>query len=308
MEDEGSSSNRGEQAAPPEATEAIATSSTSSFISESGKISGLDWSASSRESGSTLSTSSSEESKSLGGGSYVEIMLSDTDAGKRDADVEEGEIGEDADAAIEEAVEGSGENLTGVKADLRDLVKARTCFIGRSLMTQADLDALRLEGCFEPGICRLLGKETTSKPRKNESVVFRDFFTVGLRLPVSKKFADILAAYNVQIHQLTPNSIPQVLKFLWAHRTFAGDNDVETFVRHFEIHWVRKVITVDNEEKEAQYGCCTFQTRRPGKNQAPVDLAPAYKNKWASRWTSYWFYAPIAVVGRKLEAGGSDII
>jgi hypothetical protein len=38
--------------------------------------------------------------------------------------------------------------------------------------------------------------------------------------------------------------------------------------------------------------------RRRGKNQAPVELAPAYKNKWANRWTSYWFYAPIAVVGR----------
>jgi hypothetical protein len=115
---------------------------------------------------------------------------------------------------------------------------------------------------------------------------------------VSKKFADILEAYNVQIHQLTPNSIPQVLKFLWAYRTFAGDNDVDIFVRHFEIHWARKLVTVDDEEKEAQYGCCTFQTRRPGKNQAPVELAPAYKNKWANRWTSYWSYAPIAVVGR----------
>jgi hypothetical protein len=80
--------------------------------------------------------------------------------------VEEGEIGEEGDAAAEETAEGSGENLAGVKADLRDLVKARTCFIGRSLMTQADLDALRLEGCFEPGICRLPGKETTPKPRK----------------------------------------------------------------------------------------------------------------------------------------------
>jgi hypothetical protein len=118
-------------------------------------------------------------------------------------------------------------------------------------MTQADLDALRLEGCFEPWICRLLGKETTSKPRKNESVVFWDFFTMGLHFPVSKKFADILAAYNVQIHQLTPNSIPQVLKFLWACRTLAGDNDIETFVRHFEIHWARKTITIDDEEKEA---------------------------------------------------------
>jgi hypothetical protein len=49
-------------------------------------------------------------------------MLSDTDAGKRDADVEVGEIGEDADAAIEEVAEGFGENLTGMKADLHDLV------------------------------------------------------------------------------------------------------------------------------------------------------------------------------------------
>jgi hypothetical protein len=29
-----------------------------------------------------------------------------------------------------------------------------------------------------------------------------------------------------------------------------------------------------------------------------VELAPAYKNKWANQWTSYWFYAPIDVIGR----------
>jgi hypothetical protein len=115
---------------------------------------------------------------------------------------------------------------------------------------------------------------------------------------VSKRFAEILATYNVQIHQLTPNSIPQITKFLWASRTFAGDNDVETFIRHFEIHCAKRVINVEDEEKEAQYGCCTFQTRRICKDQAPVELAPAYKNKWANRWTSYWFYAPIAVIGR----------
>jgi hypothetical protein len=56
-------------------------------------------------------------------------------------------------------------------------------------------------------------------------------------------------------------------------------------------------VTVDDEDKEAQYDCCTFQTRRVNKNQAPVELAPAYKNKWANRWNSYWFYATIHVVG-----------
>jgi hypothetical protein len=178
MEDEGSPSNREEQAAPPGASEAIAASSTSTSSSESGKISVLDWSASSRESGSTSSTSSSDESKSSGNGSYVEIMLNDKDVGKRGADVEEGEIGEEGDAAAEETAEGSGENLAGVKADLRDLVKSKTCFIGRSLMTQTDLDALRQEGCFEPRICRLLGKETTPKPKKMRVFCSR-FFHYG---------------------------------------------------------------------------------------------------------------------------------
>jgi hypothetical protein len=69
-------------------------------------------------------------------------MLSDTDVEKRGDDVEEGEIGEEGDAAAEEVAKGFEENLTGGKADLRDLVKSRTCFIGRSLMTQEDLDAL----------------------------------------------------------------------------------------------------------------------------------------------------------------------
>jgi hypothetical protein len=84
---------------------------------------------------------------------------------------------------------------------------------------------------------------------------------------------------------------------MWAWRTFIGDNDVETFVRHFEIHWAKRLVTVDDEDKEAQYGCCTFQTRRVNKNQALVELAPAYKNKWANKWNSYWFYATILVVG-----------
>jgi hypothetical protein len=103
-------------------------------------------------------------------------------------------------------------------------------------MTQVDLDAMVSEGCFASGTCQLPGRETMLKPRKKESVVFRDFFTAGLQLLVLKIFVDILAAYKVQIHQLTPNSFPQIMKFLWACWTFAGDNDMETFVRHFEIH------------------------------------------------------------------------
>jgi hypothetical protein len=84
--------------------------------------------------------------------------------------VEEGEIGEDADAAVEEAAEGSREKA--------DLAKAQTCYIGRSLMTQADLDALRLEGCFEPETCRLPGRKPRRSPEKMR------VWSFGISLPL----------------------------------------------------------------------------------------------------------------------------
>jgi hypothetical protein len=107
----------------------------------------------------------------------VEITLSDTNAKKTNAGIEGGEIAGGSGIA---AAEEPGENLAGVQAGPEDLIKTGTCFMGRSLMTQAGLDALVLEGCFSFGDCRLPGKETTPKPRSNESVVFRDFFTAGL--------------------------------------------------------------------------------------------------------------------------------
>jgi hypothetical protein len=72
---------------------------------------------------------------------------------------------------------------------------------------------------------------------------------------------------------------------------------VDTFVHHFEIHLAKKTIAIDDKDKEAQYGCCTFQTHRINKNQSPVQLAPAYKNMWANKWNYYWFYATILVIG-----------
>jgi hypothetical protein len=56
-------------------------------------------------------------------------------------------------------------------------------------------------------------------------------------------------------------------------------NDVDTFVQHFDIHLSKRTLIVGGEEQEAQYCCCTFQTRRINKNVVPVELALAYKNK-----------------------------
>jgi hypothetical protein len=131
---------------------------------ESGKISGLDGSVSSRESGSSSSTSNSDESNDSDSGGDVEIMLSNTNIKKPDAGVEEGEIAEESGTATAEE---SGENLAGESVGPEDLVKPNTCFMGRSLMKQSDLDALASEGCFVPDSCRRPGKKTTPKPKKD---------------------------------------------------------------------------------------------------------------------------------------------
>jgi hypothetical protein len=94
MEDEGSPSNREDRPPSREAAEVAAASSSAASSSESGKNSGLDGTASSRESGSFSSTSNSDESTDSDSGGYVEIMLSDTYAKNHAADIEEGDIGE----------------------------------------------------------------------------------------------------------------------------------------------------------------------------------------------------------------------
>jgi hypothetical protein len=48
----------------------------------------------------------------------------------------------------------------------------------------------------------------------NDVVVFRDFFTCGLRFPCDPILAPILDAFFVKIHQLSPSSFLEVSKFI----------------------------------------------------------------------------------------------
>jgi hypothetical protein len=151
--------------------------------------------------------------------------------------------------------------------------------MGRSLMTRTELDSLVSKGCFSAVACRPSGKETGSWIKIGWMCGFPWFLYSQTEINSVEKIHRDHAAYKVQIHQLTSNSIPQVHRFLWSCRTFGGANDVDTFVRHFDIHSSKRTLIVDGEEQEARYCCCTFQTWRINKNVVPVELAPAYKNK-----------------------------
>ena len=49
--------------------------------------------------------------------------------------------------------------------------------------------------------------EITPDPRDGECVVFRDFFSAGLRFPLDPVFPKILARFGLWMLHLTPNAI-----------------------------------------------------------------------------------------------------
>ena len=66
------------------------------------------------------------------------------------------------------------------------------------------------KGFFKEGDCRPPEGEIPPAPKEGEVVVFRDFFTAGLRLPVDPIVPSLLAPFNVKLHHFT-----SVGRFRW---------------------------------------------------------------------------------------------
>jgi hypothetical protein len=52
--------------------------------------------------------------------------------------------------------------------------------------------------------------------------VFEAFFTTGLRLHAHRFVVEVLQRYGVQIHQLTPNAVVALAKYVWAVTSYGG--------------------------------------------------------------------------------------
>jgi hypothetical protein len=116
-------------------------------------------------------------------------------------------------------------------------------------------------------------------------VVFEAFFVAGLRLPAHRFVAEVLQRFEVQVHQLTPNVVVALAKYVWAVTSYDGQPSVEVFAKNYCLHWQKRKIG----NKIAQFGSCTF-TPRTGKTSAEVvELVPCARNMWGN-WWDYWFY------------------
>jgi len=133
------------------------------------------------------------------------------------------------------------EDLSNVEADPLELMGSRekpppTLIFGQSWVTPELVGSYEQKGYFGPGVCHAPEDEITPDPRESECVVFRDFFTAGLRFPLDPAFPKILARFGLRMHHLTPNAIVQLSKFFWAVRNFEGPVNVDTFCRLYDMH------------------------------------------------------------------------
>jgi hypothetical protein len=67
-------------------------------------------------------------------------------------------------------------------------------------------------GFFPVGDGRAPLDEQTPSPEADEVIVFRDFFTCGLRFPCDPLLPTILEKFSVKIHQLPPSFISGAVK------------------------------------------------------------------------------------------------
>jgi hypothetical protein len=155
---------------------------------------------------------------------------------------------------------------------------------GVSRISSVRVQDMQQLGYFGSGVGRVPGAEEVPEP-EGELVVFEAFFTAGLRLTAHRFMAEVLQRFEVQVHQLTPNAMVALAKYVWAATSYGGQPSVEVFAKHYCLHWQKRKIG----HEIAQFGSCTF-TPRTGKTSMEVmELVPYARNKWGN-WWDFWFY------------------
>jgi hypothetical protein len=94
-------------------------------------------------------------------------------------------------------------------------------------------------GYFGNNVGRVPGAEEVPE---GELVMFEAFFTVGLRLPAHRFVAEVLQRFEVQVHQLTPNAVVALAKYVWAATSYDGQPSVEVFAKNYCLHWQKRKI------------------------------------------------------------------
>jgi hypothetical protein len=123
-------------------------------------------------------------------------------------------------------------------------------------------------------------------PGEGYAVVFKDYFSCGLRLPYIKFLRQVLEVFQVHIHHLTPNGFLTLSKFCWACESYGAEPNVDTFCAYYELQRQPKKVKVGGEELVAQYGSCAFMVKMQ-QGDHRLEISWCQKDKWDRDWMKY---------------------
>jgi hypothetical protein len=102
-------------------------------------------------------------------------------------------------------------------------------------------------GYFGNDVVQAPGAEEVPEP-EGELIVFEAFFVAGLRLLTHRFVVEVLQRFEVQVHQLTPNAVVALAKYVWAVTSYGGQPSVEVFTKNYCLHWIVHLHTEDWED------------------------------------------------------------
>jgi hypothetical protein len=190
----------------------------------------------------------------------------------------------------EEGIESTRLSDAGSQGATGDVV---SFLFGPSSITVSRVHEIINIGYFAEGMGRERGEETVPEPHPDEAVVFEEFFSAGLMMPPHPVLANILLKFQAQIHQLTPNAIVQLSKYIWVVSSFKGIPTTKGFTKRYKLHYQPRKIVVDGVELLLQYGCLNFHAKHGGQR---AKLMVAMKNKWSGAWPQAWFYCKVPLI------------
>ncbi|TVU00022.1 hypothetical protein EJB05_54574, partial [Eragrostis curvula] len=151
---------------------------------------------------------------------------------------------------------------------------------GHSECIDASLDDNFTSNFGPRASARSPGSSLVPRPSAGEAIVFLEFFKYGLRVPAHPFVSRVLKAFQLEIHQLTPNAIAKLAIYVWACKSQGFEPSVSAFAFTHRVHF-----QPTSKVRSDSFGVINFVHANP-KNVPAFGQA----NKVTSHWKRYWFY------------------
>nr|ABA97414.1 Transposable element protein, putative, Transposase_28 [Oryza sativa Japonica Group] len=150
-----------------------------------------------------------------------------------------------------------------------------SCFLGKSLVKEADLAELVSSDALVEGQGSCGGEAVVPSPCNGRTVVFAAYFAAGLHLPCDDFLSSVLATYEVRLPQLSPSAFLKLAVFAWMCRTCGSAPTAELFAVLFMACATTKDVQTPTGPRKTVFGCVNFMLRLECSNAWPVPASMA---------------------------------